>query len=393
MRVLGQGTEFIAFIVFARRIGSENFGSFWLAFLLCRYGGLLGDLGASLRGARDVASQVDAGRLRALVARRWRVSGLVGIAFALALWALRMPELAPLAVCVVTRGTNRDWMRLGAGQGAAAGVPAAVQGLAALSLAFLVSDAGDAAIATAGAYALGWAGSLYLNPLPSSEASDNVSAPQDGTTGWVLAGSMADQVSLSADSFLLGAVTSVQAAGIYGAIYRLPNAIGTVVGLVAMTVTATLTKGFTINAAVRPELVRRLLRGSGAAAITIALAAPAAAVLVVPVYGEEFRSGRGAAAILVLAIAVVCFGAPLHSIALALHQDRAYSSRLILAAGVNLASNLVLIPTLGLIGAALATLISSTVLVGMLFHLAASTSGALGPAAAVPEYLRDELGG
>src|SRR2546423_5694874 len=55
LRGLGQGLEFAAFVLFARRLGAAEFGRLSVAFLACRYAGLVADWGASIRGARDVA--------------------------------------------------------------------------------------------------------------------------------------------------------------------------------------------------------------------------------------------------------------------------------------------------------------------------------------------------
>ena len=187
--------------------------------------------------------------------------------------------------------------------------------------------------------------------------------------GWLLTASVADQVSLTADSFLLGSLVSVSAAGVYGAVYRLPNAATTVVGLVVGVMTARLASILRAEPERGPAELRRSLRVSLIGAAGLVLLAPVARWLVVPLLGDPYRSGQTAAALLFLALAAVCAGAPLHSSALAERDDRAYVVGLCGAAVVNVVANLVLIPRYELTGAASATLTSSLLLQGYLAWL------------------------
>ncbi len=178
--------------------------------------------------------------------------------------------------------------------------------------------------------------------------------------------SLADQITLTADSFLLGALVSVPAAGVYGAVYRLPNAATTILGLVTGVLIARMAAVLREDPDRGPVELRRALRVSAIGGIALVALAPVARALVVPVFGAEYQSGETAAAVLFLALAVVCAGAPLHAAALAARQDRAYVGGLAGAALVNVAANLVLIPPLELSGAAFATLTSSVLLFGYL---------------------------
>lgn len=355
-RIVGQGMEFLGFVVLARQLGSEAFGAFWLAFLVARYLAVIGDWGANMRGARDVAGQADPAQLAALVRRRVQVSVALAATFVGALVLANRPGLAVLAACIISRGTNRDWMRLGAAKGLSAGMPSVIQGVVLLLLVLTVETSTQASLATATAYLVGLAASLRLNRLPR-RAPGQTHPPVDG---WLLTGALADQVSLTADSLLLGSLVSVKSAGIYGAVYRLPNAASTVLGLVVVVTTARLAANLSLSADGGRKDLRRSLIVSAAVAVGLACLAPLARALVVPVFGEQYRSGQTAAAVLFVALAVVCAGAPLHASALAARQDRAYALGLLGAAVVNLSVNLLLIPRFELSGAAVATLISTT---------------------------------
>src|ERR1700704_3094992 len=106
LRAGGQALEFLGFIVLARRLGTEDFGALSVAFLMCRYGGLVADWGASLKGTRDVAAGNGHDDIHALVRRREIVSAGLAVAYVAAVVALGFPGLVPLIACIAGRGLN-----------------------------------------------------------------------------------------------------------------------------------------------------------------------------------------------------------------------------------------------------------------------------------------------
>jgi len=204
---------------------------------------------------------------------------------------------------------------------------------------------------------------VALNPAPRP---DGRAGRRPAVDGWLLAASLADQVSQTADSFLLGGLVGVRAAGVYGAVYRLPNAGTTVLGLLTGVLIARMA-GILRDQPHRSRAeLARSLRASVAAAVLVLLLAPVARALVVPLLGAQYSSGRDAAALLFVGLALVCAGAPLHASVLASHRDRAYVTGLVGAATLNVLANLLLIPPLHLTGAALATVLSSGALTAYL---------------------------
>jgi O-antigen/teichoic acid export membrane protein len=362
LRLVGQGAEFVAFIVFARTLGAADLGRVWAALLVARYLGLAADWGADLGGARTVARQ-DWPVVRALVRRRQLVTPILFLAYVagargIAWW------LWPVGVVVLTRGLNRDWIALGEERGVRSAVPSVVQGVTLVVAALAVhGNRGDAAAAIALGYGAGLLVSLLLNRVSEGEH-----APLR-TEGWLLVGSLADQVSLTADVLLISWFRSARDAGVYAAAYRIPNAWNTAVGLavngMVPAVSATLQDRADLLAYVR----RRLLRTSCAVGVALAAAAPLISLLVVPIFGSDFQSGRLPAWILLTSMAVATAGAPLHALYLACGTDRGYALTLVLGAAVNLSANLVLIPLAGPAGAATANLISVSALVTTLYLL------------------------
>ena len=354
LRVAGQGTEFLAFVVLARELGAADLGRLWTALLVARYLGLAADWGANIGGARTVA-RGDWPAVRGLVRRRQIAAPLLFLLYVAVTGALE-PWLWPVGVVVLTRGMNRDWVALGEERGARSAVPSVVQGVCLLVAALAVGDRGDAAIAVAAGYGAALVASLVLNRVRAG-----IRAPLT-TEGWLLAGSLADQVSLTADTLLLAWLRSARAAGIYAAAYRLPNAWNTGVGLAV----GAMVPGVTATLKDAPDrlgyLRRRVLRWSGGAGLALAVAAPVISLALVPIFGSEFESGRVAAWILLTSMAVATTGAPLHALYLALGTDRPYALALIGAAACNLVANAILIPAAGPNGAATANLLSVTVL-------------------------------
>jgi O-antigen/teichoic acid export membrane protein len=362
MRIVGQGAEFVAFVLFARRLGSSDFGLLWAGLLVARYAGLVADWGAILRGSRDVARAAWS-EVTALLRRRRAVGVLLTIAYA-GVAAIVQPWLVPLALVVLNRGVGRDWIAVGREQGWRAGVPSALQGTLLAIAAAAVTTRESAAIVTAVAYGIALIASIALNRFPR-----DVPAGHVRTDGWLLGGSLGDQVSATADVLILTSVRGPSEAGIYAAAYRIPNAWNTALGLMVSGLVPVVTTTLHDDPAKLPYLVRRTLVRSGLVSVALVVAAPAIALSLTPIFGSEYSSGRTAATILLLAMGAATFGAPLHAFYLARGSDHLYAAALMGAGACNLAANAVLIPVAGRNGAAFATLFSVSALQVMLLLL------------------------
>lgn len=365
LRLGGQGGEFAAFVVLARQLDTADFGRLSIAFLVARYFGLVADWGASVRGARDVARGDDAGKIDALLRRRAQVSIFLTGTFALGAWALVGLAFVPLAAVVLARGINRDWLALGREQGVTSGAASLVQGVAVLALALLTRTLSQAAGALAVAYVVGLVVSLVLNRRPSQidRAKSSDSVPVDG---WILGALLADQITISADTLLLALLQSSSAAGIYAAVYRIPSAWMTVIGLSVFGALATTTR--LVSGGTREEsraLQRRSVRVGLFTAGAILLSAFPAYVLVPTVFGPAYSSGRTPLLILMVATAVMAITASMHPIYVALARDRDVFTLSFSGAVVNLVANSIAIPLAGLAGAASATLAAQLALLGL----------------------------
>lgn len=370
LRVAGQGAEFLAVVLLARGLGPGAFGVLSVGFLVARYAGLVADWGASIRGSRDVAARAGVDALRGYV--RWRA--LVGAALAVVFAAVAAavePALAVLAVCVIARGLNRDWWSLGHGHGARAGVPSLVQGGGLLVAVVVVAPTavGPAAGLMAVAFGAAAAVSVVLNRLPRAtpDGPDTAGWVPDRSLvdPWILIVSLADQVLATADTLLLALLGSTAEAGVYAAVYRLPNAWLTVLGLVVAGLVPGVTGALSGDPAAARALRRRILRVGALAGLSVLAVVPAAVWAVPRLFGEDYRSGQVPAALLLLGIGVATVTAGLLPLVLALGRDRPFALGLCGVAALNVVANLALIPRFGPTGAASVTLGSQVLVAGL----------------------------
>lgn len=362
LRALGQGLEFVAWVVLARRLGASTLGEVSIAFLVARYAGLVADWGASISGSREVARD-DAlrTRSRALIRHRRRVAGLLCVVFVTTCALIERWELAPMVAVIAMLGLSRDWVAVGERRGARAALPLVVQGGAFLVLAIATASQERPALALGVGYGAAAVVSMLLNPMPRGP----VPHDQVSLDPWMLSAVLTNQVLSSADTLILGALGTTTATGIYSAVYRVPN--GWMAG-VAILASALLPLATT--AANDPGRMAQLRRSSFQVSLACAgllLALTPVLYLVVPrLFGEEYADGRGPVAILLVATAVATAAAPLHQFYLATGDDRQYAGFLGGSAITIVVASLILVPAFSMTGAAVATLLAHLVLAGAL---------------------------
>lgn len=366
LRLGGQAGEFVAFIVLARDLDAASFGRLSMAFLVARYLGLVADWGASVRGARDVARGDDAEAIDALLRRRERVATFLTAAFVAGAFALGGQPYVSLAAVVAARGLNRDWVSLGQGRGHASGASSMAQGAALLALTVVVRTPAQAAAAVAGGYLVGLVVSLGANRHLTRPDAEHRGQPNPRVDGWFLGAVLADQVTISADTLLLGWLRDASAAGIYAAVYRIPNAWMTLIGLTVLGVLPRTTKLLAGGSHEDTKGLRRQAIRAGSIAGAIILTSAVPAYLLVPiVFGEAYASGRTPLLILMVATAVMAIAASMHPLYVALAKDRDVFTLSFAAALVNLAANAIAIPAWGMVGAAMATFATQTMLLAI----------------------------
>ncbi|MDQ3640229.1 MAG: hypothetical protein M3450_01860, partial [Actinomycetota bacterium] len=236
---------------------------------------------------------------------------------------------------IASRGLNRDWLALGKGDGLRAGLPNALQGGLLFGGSLLVHSVGGATAVIACAYAAGLAASVVLNPVPRG-----VPGAQASPDAWLLVAVLAEQVTASTDTVLLAVLRSASEAGIYAAIYRIPNAWMTVIGLLVAGLVPGIAKALGRDPDALTALRTRALRAGLLCAGGVAVTIPVAYALVATVFGPAYLPGRSALVILLVATATMAMAAPLHPIYLSLGRDRRQAVVALVAAGANLLGNL-----------------------------------------------------
>ena len=351
LRVLGQCLELIAFVFFAKSLGPQDFGRLSVAFLIARYLGLAGDWGASFDGSRDVAAGVDADRIASWLRRRQQVTLGLTAAYIGGLLITGSRDVLPVAFLILAVGLQRDWISVGRQRGRQAATPAVVRGAIMLVGSLFAQGTAPIAWVIAAACAGQLAVSLGTNRWVARSA---VKFRHDG---WMLLAVLSAQIYTTIDTPLLALLRSDEEAGIYAALYRIPNGILTVVGLAAawyLPIATNLVAEPGSSAAV----FRRTWRVGAAGGLIVLLAAPAAVWLGPLIFGPEYRSGRTAMAGLLLSTALAVSSAPLSQLWLALGRRRRYAITLVLGSAANVLANFLLIPRFGMSGAAGATVLA-----------------------------------
>jgi O-antigen/teichoic acid export membrane protein len=273
-------------------------------------------------------------------------------------------DLAPLVAVILASGWSRDFLALGRERGVRSSEPNAVRGVKVLVGAAAVTGMRPSATVVGLAYAAGAAASLLLNPHDESER-----APMT-LDAWVLLAVLMAQIYTSLDTALLAALRSTREAGIYAAIYRIPLAWVTVVGLMVSAFVPVATSALRDDPQQLAALRRQALRAGGLGALAVLVTIPVALPFIGPLFGDAFTSGRVPLALVLVATAVATFSSPLGALYLAEGRDRVYALVLTGGAVANVAANLVLIPTFGMTGAGATTVASESIVCALLLVLA-----------------------
>lgn len=348
MRLAAQALEFIGWVMIARRFTPEIVGEVTVAYLVCRYVGLVADWGAIFGGTRLAARDPDDPRIRALAVRRQKLTLVLGPLLAGMFLFLGHGELIALVAVVAYRGSNREWLALGRGAHVAGGLPPVVAGLGFLIGGALAGSTGGLVACIALAQAVGVGLSLFLTRLPST--SNDVRPSLDG---WLMVVTLSDQLYITSDSILLAVLRSSREAGIYSTLYRFPAAWTAVVGLIALGSLPHVTRDVGRASQLATALRRGALLGGGLLAVT-----PVVYLAVWTTLGPEFTAEVAVIVLLTIALAIASAGAPLATLFLAQRPDRELALATLGVGITNVAANLALIPRFGMPAAALTTALS-----------------------------------
>lgn len=392
-RALSVVLNFLGWAFMARALGPDDFGIVQFGISVMFYVSFVTDLGLTTLGTRDVAASSQPGALvRSIMGLRLLLA-LVATIIALIVAAATPapPQIADdvrlvgiiLSTTIAAGAVNGLWLLRA--QGRASSIALQDIGAAFVLVAgaiFLVRPTDSVALAAAT-----FAGAQWLAAILSLRSVGGwvTLRPSLANAGEILrralplgVAALAVNVYYTADSVLLGILRDSTEVGLYGAAYRLVTPwlmLASVAGLLAMPTLARLVEQRS------PEMertLRGLSRGLLAIGIPVAAATTIGAEQVLQlVFGPAYAGAAAPLSLLIWSSVTVYANAPFGFLLLARHQDRRYMWIAVAGAAVNLSMNAVLIPTIGMVGAATATLGAEVVVLAAMVWSTRDTSVAI----------------
>jgi O-antigen/teichoic acid export membrane protein len=373
----GRLFAFVTTLALARALGAEPFGSVAFATAVLAYGTLIVDFGFDALGPVEIARPGVAAAPLVSTVMTVRLALSLVAAAALAAFAAAAPLTPATAGVVLTFGLSLPiaaldlrWALLGTGSlGAAAAAEAllqAVQMAGALALVRRPADLWRVPLiflaAQASCVAATWIAWAARRGRPRLGI-DRALARQLLPAALPLAGSGAVGMLLNNfDLVLIGLWLGAAAAGLYGAAYRVVWLPTVLVVAYAVALRPTVVRAEQTGAAAVALVLGRSHRmmaavGMGAAVGGVLLARP----LLEALYGADYAAAARPFQILVAALLLMLFSRPYRVLFVAARKQSWDFRILLAAAAVNVAAAVVLLPRLGLAGAAWATLASEAV--------------------------------
>ncbi len=229
-----------------------------------------------------------------------------------------------------------------------------------LNLAALALTAGGILLAAARAGIL----SLHVSP--------SMLVGQLSFGGRAVVGTIAERLHYRANTFMLTALVSVAATGVFSVALALAETLWYLPGALGLVLFSRAVRPDTDSAAIASAMTRTMLALMVVAAAPLALVAPA---LIEIVYGAPFREAGPALQILLPGVVLYSIVALLSHYVIARGAPGRAAAVLIAGLGINIAGNVLLIPQLGLIGAALASTVSYSATAVLMLLLYRNISG------------------
>jgi O-antigen/teichoic acid export membrane protein len=390
-QALGQLIGFTMLAVISRRCGPTYLGGFQFDVQVETYFSLLATVGLTLLGTRDLATGY--GSRRATVVETVVIRLVLGAAAAamMAVGARAVAptqvaaRLMPLVACyLLIDAVNLEWVLQGLRR------PGAI---AATRLAGQVAYGAATSATLASGYAGIWrytvtnllgvtvaACAVFIALLRNRRRPQRVRGSELGVRlrrslplAWSL---VMVQIYYSIDSIMLGYLGRPQAVGEYSVAYRLPQAATT---LISVWVLVQYSEHASMSAN-RAAVAARVGPAASAAAVIglgSLLALPVHTSLMSELFGRAFAAAGWPFAILAVNAAIIMIGVNFGTTLLAIGDERRASLGVTFGALVNIALNFALIPLLGTIGAAVATLVTELFMATYMYRRARRLLGVI----------------
>jgi O-antigen/teichoic acid export membrane protein len=170
------------------------------------------------------------------------------------------------------------------------------------------------------------------------------------------------QIYYSTDLILVAVLAGDRKAGLYAAASKLPIA---VTGVAALWFSVSMPETARLHSTAQTDVIRRQSRVATTTAIVaglpfVLLGPIFATGIAITLFGPKFAGSGPALAILLVSVAVSLLQIVVTSVVIGAGRERPYVRAMSAGAAMNVALNLVLIPRLGIVGAAISTLVSET---------------------------------
>lgn len=376
-RIASLGLSFVGWAIVARALGPSPLGTLQFVIALFSYVAYVGDPGLTTLGTREfVQSSRPYAIVSTILGARLLLAALATVGVVALSWVLDVPEAERLAVAILASGqlalaVNLKWVLRSQQRSAALAMIEASQAVAFAGLAVLIVHGPDSLIPAAVAVVAGpWVeavlslafamGRRWRWPTLTREAFTTVRrALPLGVATFSIA------IYYGADTVLLGLYRSTAEVGWYGSAYRLVLPwlqLASIVGWLAMPKIAEM---YARERSEVPQLLSGLSRAMLLVAMPLAVSTMAFAPHIVTLaFGDSFAESALPLSMLIWSTVTVYGNAPFGFLMLARRQDRRYMLIGIAGAFVNIVTNLVAIPTFGMVGAAMTTLTTELLVFG-----------------------------
>jgi O-antigen/teichoic acid export membrane protein len=385
--VLSKGLVFVSYIALTHQLGAEDFGRFTTLFVYVSFFGLLADAGIESIVIREVGREPDAlaGRIGDALCLRAALI-LLAIPLAFLIYPTMFDERAPIALLTLAsltfvlsnRGASlRSLLEIPYRVALRMEVPALLGVLTevlfvAALLATLPRWGLTAAVACQALAPLPFA--ILLARLVKRDVPLRPVPDLWGMTRLLRASSpllvtmILNMLLMRIDVLLLGRMRGAVEVGLYAAPVRLVE----VAALLPILLMTSVYPMFAESIVTSPRRLERLFRGSirfiAAAIVPLAVAEIAfAGPIVSLLFGAEFAASAAVLRVLAIGEVLLVVDVVLASRLIAAHLERRLIVATLVALLANVAANLALIPAMGAVGAAWATLISYVVRFGATF--------------------------
>ena len=381
-RLLG----FFATIWLARVLGTEGFGSISFAFTFLGYAFLLSDLGLTTLGTREVAKTPHL--CRSYIAKIISLRSLLAIAaFAvivtLSFLVPALSEVRPLiifySISVIPYALSVEWFFRGIEEMKYIGLSSIIAySCYLLPLLLFVRSIKDINLvplfwllgSVLSVLFLWWTARRRLRAEPHQPSPIQIDSPNILKRALPIAvGTIMTHIYFNFDITMLGFIRGTEEAGLYTAVYKLLMFLLLLDRVLVMVLLPIISKHYNES----KERLKQVL--STVSRIIIMLVIPISAggtLLALPItqtiYGKEYIPSVPVFQILVWVLTIGTIGSIYTQGLIASGQEKRYGIVMLIGTSLNIVLNLIMIPTLGIIGSAVATVCSEIVMVFLMYR-------------------------